>query len=188
MCYLSYWTVAPSCWEPGLTQSVSPQYPEECRHSAKAGLSVKLKTSSLLKWGLAQPQIMEGCADTGGNEGLSWPQQLPRKKPGQCGPASGPVVGRQGKGQNGISRCTPWGVIWADPHTGQAGQECLSVCQKECQSCSAKTWLSRTRHVLHSGQLLNLTHETLIIALLLSKFPVRLRLGHNSWHQMLHTK
>lgn len=139
----------PSCGESGLIHSVSPQHPAECRHSAKAGLSVKLKMSSLLNEGLAQPQMMEDCADTDHSQGLSWPP-VPSWKWAKHWPCPMQVVGR-GKGQNRIYQDPVFSPheSWFPHGTCRAVGVTISM-PKECQQFLLMDWGFRKHCLLHS--------------------------------------
>lgn len=107
----------PSCGESGLIYYVSPQHPAECRHSAEAGLSMKLKMPSLLKWRSSSAPGHGGLVVQTLILARGWagPQCPPGSKPGNW-PCPRQVVGR-GKGQNGIYQdtvCSPHGSLF--PH------------------------------------------------------------------------
>lgn len=142
--------------------------------------------SSLLERGLAQPQVMKGwlcrhCL----NGGLSWP---PGSR-GYTGPEPVQVVEGWGNDRTARTRAHPELVTWTSFPPGASRVAVLiSMPEGLPGGCSAKNWLLREQRLLHSAYLLNDPWRSVIIASSLSKFPVKLRLGHNSWHQMLQRK
>lgn len=188
-----YWTADPSLSGVRSRSGCIPTpHPSERGHSAKAGLNVKLKVSALVSEGLAPPQVTRGIwtpATTGVERGspgtCSVKQRQHRPRPVQ-------VVG-EGKRDRMASASTHYTLfpsqelipIWDQQgggvygHTGRNAKRGMGcVCEEPTPSLPPSLGVAPQPDPWPS----------VTITASLSKFPVKLRLGHNSWHQMLHRK
>lgn len=161
----------PSCGESDLTPSVPPQHPAECRHSANAGLSMKLKMSRL-----AQPQTAEGGLCRHGSQLGAELAPGSSRKEARHWPC--PLRGRERKG---TEPHLP-GPIFPPHESACSGQwGCLSACQRECRQLLLKSRGFRKHRLLRAGSSPPGPWSSVIHpSSSLTEFAVRLRLGHHS--------
>lgn len=149
--------------ESGLIHSISPEHSAECRCSAKAGLSMKLKMSPPLKW-------RSGSTPGHGRLRRHWSLRGAELASGTLLEVTQATLAEPhadgGEQVKGTEWHLPVHTLFPSrkliPIWGQQGSK--GACQyskSNAKSCSVKNWLFRKCSLLHSGQLLNLMHDTL---------------------------